>query len=358
MMTIKHTITCILALLLLSWSAWAQTGADPAVTRRNLLPAPLQGVGAPFVLTFTIGNNGAAPISGIGTGNANRMQFGICLAKCAPNPASAAALSGPLLTYFDVSYDPLTNCFEGRQKENLPINPTSVFSLSIASVVTSASSNTAVADIGASCNIAPNGSANPQPSDNDFASVYTYTTTVAMPVSLVEFGVKAQADRTVLVSWQTSWERANKGYVIERSKDLLVYEEVGRLDEVAANSSSVSAYRYVDRRPYRGRSYYRLKQLDVDGSSRVYPAKWVEVDGRYGVYPNPVVGASFTLELDEPTTARLHLYSISGSETGVNLSDYSEVGMQVTPSTRLASGVYVLTVDERGHTRKHRLVVP
>ena len=354
----KNTIfSWLTALLLMSWSAWAQTGADPAVTRRNLLPAPLQGVGAPFVLTFTIGNNGAAPISGIGTGNANRMQFGICLAKCAPNPASAAALSGPLLTYFDVSYDPLTNCFEGRQKENLPINPTSVFSLSIASVVTSASSNTAVADIGASCNIAPNGSANPQPSDNDFASVYTYTTTVAMPVSLVEFGVKAQADRTVLVSWQTSWERANKGYVIERSKDLLVYEEVGRLDEVVANSSSVSAYRYVDRRPYRGRSYYRLKQLDVDGSSRVYPAKWVEVDGRYGVYPNPVVGYSFTLELDEPAAAELHLYDNRGVEMNLSRAELTDMSAKLSPAAQLSTGVYILTVKERGQTRQHRLVV-
>ena len=217
MIRIRFTLLWVFTLMM-GLASFAQTGADPAVTSRNLLPAPLQGVGSTFTLTFRIGNNGAAPISGAGTGNANRMQFGICLGKSAPNPLSTAALSGPLLNYFDVTYNSTNNCFEGRQKQNVEIAATSVYSLSIAAIVTSASTNTAVNDIGASCNIAPNGSANPQPTDNDFASIYTHTVTVAMPVALVDFTAQAQDNRTVLVQWKTSWERQNKGYVVERQQ--------------------------------------------------------------------------------------------------------------------------------------------
>ena len=114
----------------------------------------------------------------------------------------------------------------------------------------------------------------------------------------------------------------------------------------------------MDNAPYRGTSYYRLRQEDVDGSSQVFKAEPVVIEGRYGVYPNPVVSQQgFTLELDEPASAVLHLYSASGSELGVGKSDSGESSTKVLPSSKLTSGVYILTVEERGTTRKHRLVV-
>lgn len=345
-------------LSLISLCGWAQSGADPAVTSRNLEPNPLAGVGSTFTLTFRIGNNGTAPITGAGQNNIERMQFGICLAKCSPSPASPAALSGPLLDYFDVVYNADNNCFEGRQKQNVIINPTAVYSLSIAAIVTSASTDPLINDIGASCNIVPNGSASPQPSDNDFGSIYTHTTTGPLPVGLVAFEVQAQAGMGVVVSWQTSWERANRGYVIERSRDLVGFEEVGRVGDLAVTTTHSSRYEYVDPSPYRGRSYYRLRQLEMDGTSQSYPAKWVELAGRYGVYPNPVVGTRFTLELDEPGGAQVHLYDSRGVGIPLRRSILGEQSATVNLETALPSGVYVLTVNERGYIRQHRLVIP
>ncbi|WP_191041180.1 T9SS type A sorting domain-containing protein [Spirosoma validum] len=314
-------------------------------------------------MTFTIGNNGTVPISG--NGFANQMQWSICLGKCAPNNANPlAALSGDLLNYFNVSFTPpasTTNqqggCFEATQKPGVAIPEVSVYNVVIAAVVTRASTTTTVNDIGASCNIAPNGTANPQPTDNDFASIYTHTNTLAMPVALVDFSAQAQENRTVLVNWKTSWEKANKGYIVERSKDLKSFEAVGEVNDVAGTSNSISSYRFVDNAPYRGTSYYRLRQVDLDGTSQTFDAKSVVIDGKYGVYPNPVVGQQFTLELDEPTQAVLHLYNASGSELGINKLDPTEVSTKVSPSSKLSTGVYILTVEERGITRKHRLVV-
>jgi hypothetical protein len=354
-----NTISAWIAglLLVLSLTTQAQPGADPAVTSRALAPNPLQGVGSTFTLSFRIGNNGAVAISGSGNNNANRMQFGICLAKASPSPASAAALSGPLLNYFDVVYNASSNCFEGRQKQNVAIPPTTVFSLSIAAIVTSASTSTLVADVGASCNIAPNAASNPQPSDNDFASIYTYTINGPMPVSLIDFDAQLQTDRSVLVQWHTSWERNNKGYIIERSKDLINFEEIGQVVDVAGTSNSVNTYRFVDSAPYKGTSYYRLRQVDTDGKSQVFPAKSVIVDGNYSVYPNPIVNGYFTVMLDEPLQAALHLYNEAGSEITINRSTTTDTSVKLIPDSPLSSGIYILTVNERGTTRKYRLLV-
>lgn len=360
MIKIKFTLLWVFTVLV-SLTSFGQSGADPAVTSRNLEPAPVANVGSPFNMTFVIGNNGTVPISGVGA--ADQMQWSICLGKCAPNNADPlAALSGPLLNYFNVTFTPPGDalqggCFEARQKSGVAIPPVEVFPVIISAVVTKASQTTTTNDIGASCNIAPNPTANPQPTDNDFASIYTHTTTLAMPVALVDFTAQAQENRTVLVNWKTSWEKANKGYVVERSKDLKSFEAIGEVNDVAGTSNSISSYRFVDNAPYRGTSYYRLRQIDLDGTSHTFDAKSVVIDGKYGVYPNPVVGQQFTLELDEPTQAVLHLYNASGSELGISKLDFTDVSTKVSPASKLSSGVYILTVEERGTTRKHRLVV-
>lgn len=364
MIKIKFTLLWVFTVVA-TLTSFAQSGADPAVTNRNLLPAPITGgTGAPFSMTFTIGNNGTAPISGANF--ANKMQWSICLGKCRPSTTNPLdALSGPLLNYFDVKYTPPGSgtatggggCFEAIQKQDVVIGPTELYSVFISATVTNASTNTATNDIGASCNIAPNGTANPQPTDNDFASIYSHTTQGPMPVSLVSFAAQAQDDRSVLVNWKTSWERANKGYIVERSKDLKSFESVGEVTDVAGTSNSINTYRFVDKTPYRGTSYYRLRQVDLDGTSQTFDAKPVIIDGRYGVYPNPVVSQQFTLELDEPATAVLRLYNAGGHELNLSKSDPTEVSTKVTPNAKLSSGVYILTVEERGTTRKHRLVV-
>ncbi|GAB4027331.1 T9SS type A sorting domain-containing protein [Spirosoma koreense] len=267
------------------------------------------------------------------------------------------AISGELLDYFNIRVNSVTGCIDGVQK-NIAIPASQVYNIVLSMVVTQASSEPYVNNIGASCTIAPNVSAILQPTDNDFSSIYTHTTTLELPVSLVNFTVNAQQDHTALLNWSTSWERGNQKYVVERSKDLTHFEAVGEVIDVAGTSTSISVYQFVDASPYRGTSYYRLRQVDHDGSSQTFDARSVVIDGQYGVYPNPVVSRSgFTLQLDEPETAGLRLYSITGSETGLTRKTAGDQQVQLTPAAGLSPGLYILKVQERGTVREHRLMV-
>lgn len=331
--------------------------ADPAVTSRDIQPAPIiGGVGTPLSMTFTIGNSGAEPISGADA--INQMGFTITLSNCAPSPAGTGALSGPLLNYFDIIYVPGANAFLATQKTGIVLNPLSVYDLAIAATVTKASSSTAIGDIGGSCNIQPSPAMTDQTTDNDFAAIYTYTVQAPLPVALISFTAQAQADHTVRLNWSTSWEQANKAYIVERSKDLATFDEVGQITDVAGSTKAISTYQLKDASPYRGTSYYRLKQLDLDGTSRVFPAVAVNVDGVYGVFPNPITTRGFTVSLDEPTTAVLHMYTAGGHTVGVDRTVQTERSVEVKITEPLPSGIYLLTVEERGQVRKHRLVVP
>ncbi|WP_170139385.1 T9SS type A sorting domain-containing protein [Larkinella arboricola] len=182
------------------------------------------------------------------------------------------------------------------------------------------------------------------------------TGNAVLPVTLVDFSALAQQDRTVLVKWTTSWERANKGYVVERSQDLKSFEVAGEVNDVAGSSNGINTYRFVDKSPYRGTSYYRLKQVDADGRTEIFRAQSVVIDGQYGVYPNPVVSQQFTLQLDEPADAVLHLYNTSGIEVPVSKSNFTQQSATISPLRKLSSGVYILHIQERGQTRRHRII--
>jgi|GEM_PF-2070961 len=180
-----------------------------------------------------------------------------------------------------------------------------------------------------------------------------------LPVSLVSFQANAQANRTVDVAWRTASETNNRGFLVERSKDLRQFERVAELSEVAPNSDGLKHYKLTDTAPYWGTSYYRLTQTDLSGKATRYPAVSVVVrDGTYGVFPNPVVDQDlFRVSLDEPETALINFYSVDGRLVPVHNEAREPGHLVLKTGVPLSAGVYMLTVEERGQTRQHRIVI-
>lgn len=180
-----------------------------------------------------------------------------------------------------------------------------------------------------------------------------------LPVSLASFTVKAQPNHTVRIDWVTSLETNNKNFLIERSKDLRLFETVGVVSELAPMSNALKTYNMIDAMPYAGTSYYRLTQTDLNGKASVYPAVSVVLrDDAYGVFPNPVVGEGrFGLRLDEPETATVKFYSADGRALPLQKTGVESGNLLLKMSSKLATGVYLLTVEERGQARQHRIII-
>ena len=200
------------------------------------------------------------------------------------------------------------------------------------------------------------GVTNASANDNANSSI---TVTGPLPVALVSFTAKAQENRTVSVDWTTSLETNNKGFLVERSKDLKLFERVGEVSELAAMSNAVKNYHMIDQTPYSGTSYYRLTQTDLSGKVTVFPVASVVLrEEAYGVYPYPVVSdGQFTLRLDEPETATVGFFGADGRPMSFQKTGVQSGNLLLKATGKLSAGVYVLTVEERGQTRQHRIVV-
>lgn len=97
-----------------------------------------------------------------------------------------------------------------------------------------------------------------------------------LPVELQSFNVFSQAGNRVQLTWSTATETNNDKFVVERSRDGVNYAPFTEV-RGAGNSLVERTYACYDQEPYAGVSYYRLRQIDFNGASRVYPAATVQV---------------------------------------------------------------------------------
>lgn len=159
-----------------------------------------------------------------------------------------------------------------------------------------------------------------------------------LPVELLSFTGESTPEGNRL-HWKTTWETSNKGFDIERSVNMRDFTKIGFITG-HGDSNTQKAYTFTD--PATARTvYYRLKQLDEDGS--FHYSKTIAVhDNRYAVkvYPNPSKGH---LKID--AAQRNQAFSIRNAQ-GTTVMEASILPAQELDTSGLQNGLYLLSVGD------------
>lgn len=113
-----------------------------------------------------------------------------------------------------------------------------------------------------------------------------------LPIELVSFAAECK-DGDTKIMWTTASEHSNDYFVLERSYDAINFAEVAR---VAGVGNSISQTSYSHTVYGGGSAYYRLVQVDYDGTSTVSEIIVAECSSEYDgdldvkAYPNPFAG--------------------------------------------------------------------
>ncbi|MFT2008274.1 GDSL-type esterase/lipase family protein [Pontibacter sp. 13R65] len=91
-----------------------------------------------------------------------------------------------------------------------------------------------------------------------------------LPVTLVSFKAEVLAAGKVKLHWSTAMELNNDYFSVERSIDGSTYETIGRV-KGSGNSSTKISYTFLDTSPPAEEVYYRLRQVDFDGTVSLSP---------------------------------------------------------------------------------------
>lgn len=116
--------------------------------------------------------------------------------------------------------------------------------------------------------------------------------------------------RTTTLNWKSDAGN-NKAVSLERSSNGTDFTAIASVEGAKANASS-----YTDENPLPGTSYYRLKQIDNEGTtsySEVLTASRIAMKGEWKVYPNPAsneVNVSFGG--DDIAEVKLQVITIDG----------------------------------------------
>lgn len=174
----------------------------------------------------------------------------------------------------------------------------------------------------------------------------------------VEFsGLSArQKGSGVGISWSTSSEINNKYFDVERSSTgSSDWNVVSTTKSSGGNSSVLKKYTDYDHKPLAGINYYRIKQVDLDGSfkySSIVNVK-VNIDKTVAsVITNPIItsiGIDFLSKTSQPII--ITLYDISGKKIATEkwVIPTGASRMIFDKANIIQKGIYILSIlDEYG----------
>jgi hypothetical protein len=112
---------------------------------------------------------------------------------------------------------------------------------------------------------------------------------VTLPVSLLDLAATPNNDNNTLVTWSTASETDNKQFDVQYSGDGINFSLLGTVLSLG-NSSTVQEYELMHLNPAEGTTWYRLKQIDLDGNiqySRIVSAHIANKSLKTLLFPVP-----------------------------------------------------------------------
>ncbi len=175
-----------------------------------------------------------------------------------------------------------------------------------------------------------------------------------IPVELTSFNATVQDNRVVL-EWTTATETNNYGFEIESGFDNQEFETIAFVPGYGTTAESKS-YSYTIDELITQKTYFRLKQMDYDGSFKYYDAVKVDavIPTLYEVtqnFPNPFnpsTAITFTLPVDANVT--ISVFNSIGEQVGDITNSQFTPGIHTVNfnADNLSSGIYFYRMQANG----------
>ncbi|MBO2012480.1 FG-GAP-like repeat-containing protein [Hymenobacter negativus] len=164
-----------------------------------------------------------------------------------------------------------------------------------------------------------------------------------LPVELTAFTATPEG-AAVRLAWATASEKNSQAFEVERSLDGRTFARIGMV-AAAGTSSSARRYELPDAQLPTGAAllYYRLRQVDLDGTAAYSPVRTVALKGvaaGLDLYPNPAHGQVSTLTGALPGTV-VTVTDALGRLVATATADAAGTATLLLP-VGLPAGVYVV----------------
>lgn len=195
--------------------------------------------------------------------------------------------------------------------------------------------------------------ANRNQSGNDYGWTGFQVLSGPLPIIISNFSINGNNSKANLF-WSTASETNNDYFEVLHSSTGKDWQVLGMVNG-AGNSNTTQEYSFVHNTPAKGKSFYRLRQVDYDGKYEYSPIRSVVSQGvrkEISLAPNPASDLVSIIHDGSSTTFDISIRDITG-RTITEYKNYSAETLDISP---LSSGLYTITITSDGVTTTQRLI--
>jgi hypothetical protein len=195
-----------------------------------------------------------------------------------------------------------------------------------------------------------------------------YAPGLALPVELSSFTATIIKGEVIL-KWQTATETNNFGFEVEKSSNNLNFENIGFIPGFGTTTEPKS-YSFIDPNVVNGNYYYRLKQIDYDGTFEYSDIVQVNYGGSLTFsldqnYPNPFNPSTkikYTISSVGTSLMKfvqLKIFDVLGNEITTLVNEEKPAGEYEVEfnGASLPSGIYFYQMNAGEFTETRKMVL-
>ncbi len=176
---------------------------------------------------------------------------------------------------------------------------------------------------------------------------------VPVPVTLISLSAE-QKENDIRVSWKTASEINNEKFMVERSLNNRDWQVIGEV-KGSGITTSENSYWFDDKHPNIGKNFYRLNQIDFDGTnerSHIVQCNF-SIDDPMSIvfFPNPFEDLLYFQVRNLKDAFELEVYNDIGQIVYQNSYEANEAEARdySIPFADLAAGHYLIRVTSKNH---------
>lgn len=168
------------------------------------------------------------------------------------------------------------------------------------------------------------------------------------PVEFLSFDATAMG-RSVALDWATGFEQNNSHFILERAGADQQFQAIGQIPS-QGDSETPQQYEVRDDSPLDGINYYKLRQVDLDGTTSFSNIVQVSVDASAPIsFPNPATNQAYltvNIDLENGTSGLLELFDVLGQRVYSKEFESIQGGIEeLIPVQTLTPGTYIMTLN-------------
>jgi hypothetical protein len=188
-----------------------------------------------------------------------------------------------------------------------------------------------------------------------FSVTYYYCQPYILAANFISFTATRENPSTALLKWSTTNEEAGRTYDVQVSQNGADFTSFGSLPSSATSSDANYSYEYNIPTGATGNLYFRIKQIDIDGTPSYSVTCVLNLDGsgtQFSIYPNP---ATSFINLTLPggnQNWQVDIIASDGNLVQRNAFGNTSLGT-INFARKLAAGVYFVRATNTNTAEQH-----